>query len=106
MKRLSKEKLNNLIMVVLVTMGLLGGLGFLIRQLYDQLQDITNQTAEANKTLARMKLAIQQGDDTENKVAEVSKSLTALEADMAFGDLYSWGLDLLRRFRADYKVEV
>jgi|ERR1041385_5570093 hypothetical protein len=107
MRKLSKEKRNNLIMVVLLTVLLLAGLGFgLIRFLYDELQQISNQTEEANKTLVKMKLAIQQGDDTENKVAEVSKNLNAMEADMASGDLYSWGLDLLRRFRADYKVEV
>jgi len=106
-KKLPKEKRNHLIVVALLTAAALGGLGFgLIRFQYADLRVIAAETADAGKKLTRMKATIQQAEEIENKLNEVSKSLTALEADMGAGDLYSWGLDVLRRFRAAYKVEV
>src|SRR5437879_8461111 len=106
-KKLSKEKRNHLVLVALLTVVALGGLGFgLIRFQYAELQVIADETADAGKQLTRMKQIIQQADEIENKLTEASKNLAALEADMASGDLYSWGLDVLRRFRAAYKVDV
>ena len=49
---------------------------------------------------------IQPAEETKSRLGEVSGTLAAYEADMGAGDLYSWGLDVLRRFRAAYKVDV
>jgi len=107
MKKLSKQKRTHLILVALLTAVALGGLGFgLIRYQYGELGMIAQQTEDAGKKLVRMKQVIQQADEIQNKLTEASDRLAALETDMASGDLYSWGLDVLRRFRAAYKVEV
>ena len=107
MKKLSKQKRTHLILVALLTAAALGGLSFgLIRYQYGELGMIAQQTDEAGKKLVRMKQVIQQADEIQNKLTEASDRLAALETDMASGDLYSWGLDVLRSFRAAYKVEV
>lgn len=106
-QKLSKEKRNHLILVTFLTLGALGGLGFgLIRYQYDELQAIADQTTAANKKLIRMKSTVHQAEDIESKLTEVTQKLAVIEADMASGDTYSWGLDVLRRFRAAYKVDV
>ena len=106
-QKISKEKLNQLILVGLFTILALGSLGyFLISPQYAELRGLANATADATKTLARMKDTIQRAEEIENRLAAASKTLATQEAEMGAGDLYSWGLDLFRRFRAAYKVEV
>jgi hypothetical protein len=106
-KKLSKEKRKNLILVAVLTMVALGGIGFgLIRYQYVQLRVIATETSDAGKKLARMKETIQHSEEIARRLAEASETLAAHEAEMGTGDLYSWGLDVLRRFRAAYKVEV
>jgi Tfp pilus assembly protein PilO len=106
-RKLPKKKRDHLILVTLITAIALGGIGFgLIRVQYDSLQRIGNEQREALKKLERMKDAINRADQTETELAEVSKALESLEENMASGDAYSWALDLVRRFRVAYKVEV
>jgi hypothetical protein len=106
-KKLSKEKRQHLVAVALLTVAALGGLGFgLIQTQYATLRNIASETEDARRKLTRMKTAIQQAHEIETQLAERRQSLAALENEMSAGDLYSWGLDFLRRFRAAYKVEV
>ena len=106
-QKISKEKLNQLILVGLFTILVLGGLGWLlISPQYAELRALATATADATRTLAQMKATIQRAGDIENRLAAATKALAATEADMGGGDLYSWGLDLFRRFRASHKVEV
>ncbi len=106
-QKITKEKRNHLILVALFTMVALGGLGFfLIRYQYNQLRVIAMDTTEASKKLARMKEAVLHSEEIVRRLTEVSETLTAQEAEMVAGDPFSWGLDVLRRFRAAYKVEV
>lgn len=104
---LSKTKRTHLVLVALGTLLAIGGLGFgLIRNQYAQLGALAAQTAEASKKLGQMREALQHAEETKSRLGEVSDTLAANEADMGAGDLYSWGLDVLRRFRAAYKVDV
>jgi hypothetical protein len=106
-KKMPKQKRSHLVLVALLTAIALGGLGFgLIRFQYDHLKFIVSESADAEKKLSQMKDSIGRADEIESNSVEVSKTLATLENDMAAGDYYSWGLDLLRRSRADYKVEV
>lgn len=106
-KKLPKEKRNNLVLVVLLTAVALGGLGFgLIRFQYDNLKAIASATADAQKKLHQMNDGIARADQLENELAEISKTIAAQEENMVSGDSYSWGLDMIRRARAAYKVDV
>lgn len=106
-KKLPKQKRDHLILVVLITAIALGGLGFgLIRFQYDSLERIRTEEKEAVAKLQKMKDAINRADQIEADLDELGKTVAVLEENMAAGDPYSWAIDLVRRFRISYKVEV
>jgi Tfp pilus assembly protein PilO len=106
-KKLPKEKRDHLILVVLTTAVAIGGLGFgLIRSQYASLKRIRNSERDAAATLQKMKDSINRAEQIETELAEIGKALVVLEEAMASGDPYSWAIDMVRRFRIAYKVDV
>lgn len=106
-KKLPKEKRDHLILVVLVTAAVLGGLGFgLIRAQYDSLKRIRTTEREAAAKLRTMNETIDRKEQIEIELGEVSRALASLEAGMASGDPYSWAIDMVRRFRVAHQVDV
>src|SRR5437660_554501 len=57
-------------------------------------------------TVIRIEDAVKRVSQIEAELAESRKQLAAMEEDMASGDLYSWVINTLRKFKADYKVEI
>jgi hypothetical protein len=107
MNKLSKEKRNQLVLVVLVTVGLLVGLYFgVIRAQLDGQQRAKERTEAARQKLEMVKRAIATADTLEVQVAETGQRLAKLEDGMASGDLYSWVIDNIRKFNLNYKVEI
>ena len=107
MKRLSREKRNQLITVILVTLAVLGLIYFsLIRPQYDSLSKIANTRNAANKNLQSIKHAITNSEAIANEWNETAYALAHAEEDMASGDLYSWTYDTIRHFKQSYKVEI
>jgi hypothetical protein len=105
--KLSKEKRNQLILVVLGTAAVLGGLGFgLVKLQYDKLRDLDAKTAAAEIQLKKMEDAVKRVDLAEKVFAQASQSLTEKESGMPTGDLYSWMYTHLRQFQKNYKVEI
>lgn len=106
-KKLPKEKRDHLILVVLITAVAICGMGFgLIRSQYASLKRIRNSERDAAATLQTMKDSINRAEQIETELATVGKALGALEESMASGDPYSWAIDMVRRFRIAYKVDV
>lgn len=107
LKKLSKQKRDHLILVVLATIVVLAGLGFgLIRSQYTSLKRIRASEREAAAKLKTMKETINREDQIKAELDEVSKALAVVEDGMASGDPYSWALDMVRRFRIAHRVEV
>jgi len=107
MKKLSKEKRNQLFIVVMITAAILGLIGFsLIRPQYDSLSKIAKDKKAADSRLLDIKNAIKSTDTITSELIEVTNTLSHAEADMASGDLYSWTYDTIRRFKQQYKVEI
>ncbi len=105
--RLSKEKRNQFVLVLLITVALLAGLGLgLIRYQLTSLSRLAEKKTTAEKKLQRMQEAVNQAARTSAELAQARKTLAAMESDIASGDLYSWFLTTIRRFRAPYKVEI
>ena len=106
--KLPKEKRNQLILVVIVTLGTLGLLGFgLIKYQYDNLTRLANRKANAESKLAQMQDAVQNSARIESDLAEARQTLSQLESDIApSGDLYSWLISTIRTFKGPYKVEI
>jgi Tfp pilus assembly protein PilO len=107
MKRLSIEKRNQLITVILATLAVLALIGFgLIRPQYDSLSKIAKTRDAANKNLQSIKHAITNSEAIANEWNETNNALVQAEEDMASGDLYSWTYDTIRHFKQSYRVEI
>jgi Tfp pilus assembly protein PilO len=107
MKRLSKEKRNQLIIVIIVTVAILALIVLgLIRSQYDSLKNIAKDKNAADGQLQNIRNIIKNAEAIAIEFAEVTNTLSRAEEDMASGDLYSWTYDTMRRFKQKYKVEI
>jgi Tfp pilus assembly protein PilO len=108
LSKLPKEKRNQLILVVIVTLGTLGLLGFgLIKYQYENLKRLATRKATAETKLAQMEDAVKNTIRIQSDLAEAKQTLSQLESDVApAGDLYSWLISTIRSFKTPYKVEI
>jgi len=107
MNKLSNDKRNRLILVILVTVVVLGGLWFGLISWQDQiLRDLAVKKDAARAQLDKEDLRIKNGDRLEADVVEATKKLAELEEEMASGDPLSWFLGKMQVFKLPYKVEI
>jgi Tfp pilus assembly protein PilO len=107
MNKLSKEKRNQLVLVVLVTGGLLAGLWLgLIRYQQQSLGVLAQSKIASEQKLEQVKEAIESADQIESQLAEARQRLSKIEATMASGDLYAWAINTLRQFKLGYRVDI
>lgn len=107
MNKLSKEKRNQLIMVIAGILVVLVGLYWgLIRNQYASLAQISRGRADKVAELQRRGNAIKMSMSTVNEDKAAAQQLAQNETDIATGDYYAWCYDLIRRFKANYKVEI
>ena len=107
MKRLSREKRNQLITVILVTLAILALIGFgLIRPQRASISKIADARKVADNKLQSIKHAITNSEALANEWNETTYALAHAEEDMVSGDLYSWTYDTIRHFKQSYKVEI
>lgn len=105
--QLTKETRTRLIGVVVLTVIALGALGFgLIKWQYGKLREITGETEVAEKRLEKVKDSIRRADQIENVFNAKNKMLAEQEEAMASGDIYSWAVNALRRFKLPYRVDI
>ncbi len=105
--KLPKEKRTHLVLVAVLTVLALGGLGFgLIKWQFGKLSSVAEKTEVAHKRLKQVQTAIGRADQIENEFKEKSRLIVEQEEAMATGDVYSWVVNLLRRFKLSYKVEI
>ena len=106
-RKLPKEKRNQLVLVVVVTLAVLGAMGFgLIKFQYDNLRGYADRQVAAEAQLKKMEEAVKRAELVESVFTQASQALTEKESTMATGDLYSWMLGTVRRFQKSYKVEI
>ena len=107
MKKLSKEKRNQLILVVMVTVMGVAGLWFGLintqQQKIHQLEEI--KTGIAGQ-LAQIEQAGKNADRLEAELEQSSKELSRVEDEMASGDLYAWMLKTVGLLKLQHKVEI
>lgn len=105
--KVSKEKRNQFILVVLCTLAVLVLMWFnLIRPRYAALSQIAAEEKNADNKLATIQTAIKQADTTTTELTQETQALTDAESDMASGDLYSWTFNTLRLFKMPYQVDI
>jgi hypothetical protein len=106
-RKLSKEKRNELVLVILVTLMAVVGLYFAL--LRHQNQSLTRLAEKRTAASTKLKLvldAIRRTDAIKADLDTAKSALTSAEKDVASGDLYSWVINSLRQFKAPYKVEI
>jgi Tfp pilus assembly protein PilO len=107
MKKISKEKRTQLIIVVFSTLAVLGLIYFgLIQRQYDSIAKIAKAKSTADSKLRAIKTTITNAVAISKDLDESSVALEQTEKDMATGDLYSWTYDTLRHFKQPYRVEI
>jgi Tfp pilus assembly protein PilO len=105
--KLSKEKRNHLILVVIGTLAVLSGLGFgLIKAQREALVQAEARQETARAKLKEMQEAVKRAGLVESVQTQVAQLLTEKESAMAADDLYSWMYNAVRRFQKGYKVEI
>jgi hypothetical protein len=105
--KLSKEKRQHLILVMLGTVAVLATLGyFLIKGGYDKIGALRQKSKATEEKLDQMQKSVQRAKEIEVAYQKALDELTEREAGMAAGDLYSWMQGSLRRFQRGYKVEI
>jgi hypothetical protein len=106
-KKLPKEKKQHLVLVGIITLAALAGLGLgVVKRQYDYLGRLAVAKVSTEKKLHAVEEAVKRIKQIEGELADNRKTLAELEGDVAEGDLYSWVINMLRKFTADYKVEI
>jgi Tfp pilus assembly protein PilO len=107
MKRLPPAKRNQLIVVIIATVGLIGLVYFLlIRPQNANNHELASKIGTETTRLQKYKNDIKQMDATTKSLADFSEQLSRAEEDVASGDLYQWTVDTMRRFKSTYRVEI
>jgi len=107
MNKLSKEKRNQLILVVIVVMAVLAGLWFsLIHTQQEDLRNLASQKKVDSDKLAQIGDTIKNSRKTEGELLLVSNDLSKVESNMPRGDLYLSLVNTIRNFKADYDVQI
>jgi len=107
MKNLSKEKRNQLVLVIMGTAGVIAGLWLgLISAQQDSLRALAENKATAQNKLQQIKQTIEMAEAIDCQLDQAGKRLAKIEASMASGDLYSWAINTIRQFKLTYKVEI
>jgi Tfp pilus assembly protein PilO len=105
MNKLPKEKRDQLVLVILVTVTLLVAIYFgLIRPQYANIARIQNDIKTARQKLLDIESIITKSDATTTQLFDVGDTLSQAEEDLASGDTVSWTFDTIRHFKTSYKV--
>lgn len=106
-KKLPAEKRNQLIAVIAIVVLAAGGLGFgLIRYQYQHLHQLAQDKVAAEAKFKTVQDTIKHADQVQADLTASSQQLSEMEADIASGDLYSWTINLIRAFKAGYKIDI
>jgi len=107
MSKLSKEKKQHLVLVIVGTLAILAALGYIfIKGGYDKLASLEQKKVATKEKLEQMQSSAKRAKEIEKVFADTQQSLTEKETGMASGDLYSWMFTSLRRFQRGYKIEI
>jgi Tfp pilus assembly protein PilO len=105
--KLSKEKRNQLILVLFCTVAVVALMWFnLIRPRYAVLSQAAAGQSAAQKKLEGIQTAVKHASSVTNDLTDVTQTLSNAESDMVSGDLYSWTYNTIRLFKTPYQVDI
>jgi len=96
-----------LIVVAVATLALIALIYFfLIQPQNKKNSNLAADTKAAKAKWEQFKTIIKQSNVTASQLNEISSQLYLAENDIATGDFYSWTYDTLRRFKANYRLDI
>lgn len=106
-KNLPKEKRDHLLLIAICTLAVAIGIYLgLVRAQQRNLDQIAKQTREQNDKVGSAERLVKSRAEVEQALAANTEKLKAIERTMASGDMYSWLIMTMNRFRADRKVDI
>ncbi len=107
MRKLSKEKRQQLIIVTLLILGVLAGVFWGVIQPQNRKREELKLARDAaERRLQQVRQTVENADRIEAELAEAGKRLAQIEETMASGDLYSWAINTIRQFKLSYHVDI
>jgi Tfp pilus assembly protein PilO len=107
MKRITKQKRDQLILAAVVILMVLVGIYFvLIRAQEESLRALRAQKIEQQTKADQMKDKIKNSKVIETQLNEVASTLAVQEQEMASGDLYASLVNTIRKFKLRYKLDI
>jgi len=107
MNKLPKEKRDRIIAVAIATVIAIAGIWYgLIRPQQAKLQDSARTTIKAQEKVTNAKRRVEKEKPIQIELDAARQGLKAIEDEMASGDLYSWIIVTVNKFRAAHRVEI
>lgn len=107
MKKLSKEKRNQIILAIVMVAMVIGGLwSFLIRYQQNGLRDLATKKAASQTKQDRVQDIVKDSKEIEAQMLIVSNRLAAQEQSMPSGDLYLSMVSAVKKFKQAYDVDI
>jgi Tfp pilus assembly protein PilO len=107
MKNLSKEKRNRLILIGLGTVVIIAAIWqALVTTQKHSLEIMAQQIRDKKAKVDSAQRLVNSSSQIQKNLEGTSEKLKAIENDMASGDMYSWIILTVNKFREGYKVEI
>lgn len=107
LKNLPKEKRDKLFLIGILTIAAVAGLWFsLIAAMRESLNETAKQLKEKRDKVSNAQRLVASTSELEKGLEQATAKLKTVEQDMASGDMYSWIILTVNKFRADRKIEI
>ena len=107
LKNLPKEKRDRLILTVIGTAACIAGLWYgLIKTMRESIEVISKQADENKTKVVNAQRLVNSTSDLQKGLEAATARLKVIEDDMASGDMYSWIILRVNKFREDRKVDI
>src|SRR3989440_9626378 len=107
MKNLTKEKRDQLLLILIGTIVAVIALWYLMIKAQNRtLEEVAKQAVEQQNKVDNAQRLVSSTADIQKKLDGSVQELKAIEDSMASGDMYSWVILTINRFRADRKVDI
>jgi len=107
LKNLPKEKRDRLILTLLGTAAVCAGLYYGVIKTLSESIDVIGKQADENKTkVVNAQRLVNSTSDLQKGLEAATAKLKLIEDDMAAGDMYSWIILRVNKFREDRKVDI
>jgi Tfp pilus assembly protein PilO len=107
LRKLPRDKRNKLVAVVGGALSIVVGMYLLLIQPQNERLDrLAQKKVEVKDSQRRILDTVRRASEIEAELTSARKALSDAEADVASGDLYSWVINTLRRFKSAYNVNI